>query len=178
VAERVGIYKLPTGFQKNSKFVTSLTPHLSLLSPSLPLLSLPSSLPPLPLFLPLFSSPFLFLTRHTRPSLRRFDSVDVDGKNVFIGQTTLFKQFTITLNQAIPQKMTVANEKGETKLIILKGGKKENMMEELREACMKKFQVKKKKAVLTFFTLGGESLENIDALCEAVENRQIVFKIT
>eukprot|EP00026_Physarum_polycephalum_P016713 Phypoly_transcript_17692.p1 GENE.Phypoly_transcript_17692~~Phypoly_transcript_17692.p1 ORF type:complete len:113 (+),score=10.27 Phypoly_transcript_17692:232-570(+) len=56
VAERVGIYKLPTGFQKNNK-----------------------------------------------QSLHRFDAVDVDGKNVFIGQSTLFKQFTNTPNQAIPQ---------------------------------------------------------------------------
>jgi hypothetical protein len=121
-------------------------------------------------------SPFLPL-KLDRQSLRRFDAVDVDGKNVFIGQTTLFKQLT-TPSTPTPQKLTVANDKGETKLIVLKGENKERMMEELREACMKKFQVKKKKAILKFFTPSGESLENSDVLCRALENGQIVFKIT
>lgn len=131
VAERVGIYKLPSGFSK-----------------------------------------------HNRQSLRRFDAVDVDGKNVFIGQTTLFKQLTHPPDMAIPQKLTVTNDKGETKLIVLKGEDKERMVEELREACMKKFQVKKKKAVLKFFTLSGESLETSEDLYRVADNGQIVFKIT
>ena len=113
----------------------------------------------------------------TRQSLRRFDSVDVDGKNVFIGQTTLFKQFTISPNMATPLKVTVANDKGEAKLIVLKGEKKEEIMEELMDVCMKKFQVKKKKAILKFFTMGGESIENSEELFSAID-RQIVFKIT
>lgn len=80
---------------------------------------------------------------------------------------------------AIPQKLAITNDKGETKMVMLKGEKKEEIMEELREACLKKFQVKKKKANVKFLVQGGECLENSEMLCKALmEQKQIMFKIT
>ena len=97
---------------------------------------------------------------------------------MFIGQTTLFKQFTTSPNRATPRKIAVTNEKGETKFIVLKGGDKKGLGEELREACMNKFRVKKKKAILKFFTMSGESLEDDDALSKEMDEGQLVVVIS
>jgi len=165
VAEKQGIYKLPTGFSKNNKI-----------------------------------------------SLRRFDNVDVDGKNVFVGQTSLFKSdpslspssSSSSSSQSSPQKLVVANEKGETKLVVLKGigqvgtrggeaaeggppagggegeghGNGVDWLEELRDGCIRKFQVKKKKGIIKFTTQKGETIVDSAGVLRALQQQEpIIFRV-
>lgn len=104
--------------------------------------------------------------------------MDVDGKNVFMGKTT---RYGPVVNSDFPpaQKMMVINEKGESKLIVLDRVTTDKLMDQLRECCIRKFQIKKKKATLKFFTQKGTAIEDGKALCQCVEqNEQIVFRMT
>lgn len=104
--------------------------------------------------------------------------MDVDGKNVFMGHTQLFKQATEpTQTGPVQQKVVVANEKNETKLVILKGDG--NLMEELKDGCIRKFQVKKKKGIVKFTTQKGEPIDSNESLQKALDQKdQIVFRVT
>jgi len=133
VAEKLGIYKLPAGFSKNST-----------------------------------------------PSLRRFDRVDVDSKNLFVGHTEILRQDDTTLTPhsvLTPHlgtqtlKVVVGNEKGETKLIVLKG--RSDLLQELCELCVRKFQIKKKKGLI-FKTQSGHVLASGEALLNAITRQESV----
>ena len=104
--------------------------------------------------------------------------MDVDGKNVFIGHSTLFKQ-SKSVTWPLTQIVGMTNEKGETKLVTLKAESKDGLLEELRDGCIRKFQIKKKKAMLKFTTQKGETIEDNDTLLNVLEQKQqITFKIS
>lgn len=124
-------------------------------------------------------------SKNNKISLKKFDSIDFDGKKTFLGTTGLLQPInpndninnnnnnTTNNSTSAKKKINVRNEKGEMKLIILQ----DTNLEELKTACIKKFQIKKKKG-MQFHSPQGMAIENNESLSIYLnDNDVIVFKL-
>ncbi len=97
--------------------------------------------------------------------------MDVDGKNVFVGQVN-FKDAPKVDKNSGQQKIVVVNDKGEQKLIITKGQK--DIFLELKEACVQKFQIKNKKKV-KFITQQGDTIEDSGGIFGVLQKQGVIM---
>eukprot|EP00026_Physarum_polycephalum_P016670 Phypoly_transcript_17633.p1 GENE.Phypoly_transcript_17633~~Phypoly_transcript_17633.p1 ORF type:complete len:259 (+),score=33.70 Phypoly_transcript_17633:105-779(+) len=112
-------------------------------------------------------------SKNNKISLKRFDAVDVDQKNLFIGTSEFLNSPTSPPKMPTKLKINVKNEKGDTKLVILENIGENRVLSELLEACGKKFQTKKKKVVVC--TIQGDVLENSENLWTYLQQNDTIL---